>query len=415
MRSLMEPVVADLLGAPLRMLNARDQRLKDALLRALPDDSGADTLRRYFAQLQYTAAYCIRMLRSDTDIEAIVPEVGDDVVVVRVGSEELRQVKTRAESVGAWRFPDVLDILCKQYALRVHFRGGCTFHFVSDQGADPRSRPAKLGCGPLFRLKDVLARSAEGSLEASEQDEMKAFEAALCPEIVRRMRDTHSETLTDEDARGLLHRTRIETEEPRLREFNWPGDLHRALKDARPGTEYRFRELEAIWQSLILLVVGRIVNGSTAADRRIVRDDVVACLSASAALVGTWGAAGVTRLERKCLAGGFDAVRVQNFARQRLLSEVTVRQLESLGLSGDLEQLAADLSERQAARLSESVGVALPGPHVLALVKSEVSPAVDQWLGTRVAGPRQQAFGEGVLWRETEACYVRWDVPSVTA
>ena len=396
------------------MLNARDRRLKDALLRTV-DDSGAETLRRYFAQLQYTAAYCVRMLRADSDIEAVVPEVGEDLVIERSDRDELRQVKTRTESVGAWRLPDLLAVLCKQYALRGHFRPGCTFHFVSDRAADPRSRPRGLDCGPLYRLKDVLARSAEGTMTPDEAIELAAFEEALCPEIVRRMAE-HGETLTDADALDLLRRTRIETEEPRLREFNWPGDLQRALEDARPGVEYRFRELVAIWEAVVTLVIDRVVNGTSPAGRRLVRADVEGCLQAwGAGPDAAWDAPGATVLERKCLAGGFDTVRVRNFARQRVLAEVALRRLEALGLRQEVDLLAADLSERQAVCLERSADEDAPGPHTLALVKGEVASAVARALGSRVSDDRRQALGEGLLWRETEACYIRWDVPSRAA
>ena len=49
----------------------------------LDDDSGAGAFRRFFAQVEYTAFWCIRMLRPDEDIEAVAPESYEDVLVVR--------------------------------------------------------------------------------------------------------------------------------------------------------------------------------------------------------------------------------------------------------------------------------------------------------------------------------------------
>ena len=74
-------------GGHILMLNARDLRLKDALLCSIVDDSGAETLRRYFAQLQYTASYCVRMPRADTDIEGVIPEIGGNVATAKKASK----------------------------------------------------------------------------------------------------------------------------------------------------------------------------------------------------------------------------------------------------------------------------------------------------------------------------------------
>ncbi|MEM0960925.1 MAG: hypothetical protein AAGK21_00120 [Bacteroidota bacterium] len=395
------------------MLKARDQRLLLSISREL-DDTGSDTLRRYFAQVQYTVAYCVRMLRTDSDIVAIYSEYGDDLVVERGGIHELRQIKTRDESRGAWRFPEVMAVLCKQYAVRDHFSPGCTFHFVSNRAADPTSRPRGLGCGPLYRLKDLLLRRLDGALTSEESGELAAFKAALCPEIARRMREDHGEALDVAEALDLLLRTRIETEDPRLREFNWPDELHQTLSELDPERERRLPELKSIWEAIALLVVRRVINGSTPAERRILRTDVEACLQDRAG--NEWDAMpGGTLLERKCLAGGFDRVRVQNFSRQRLLAAGTLRRLTAVGLTEDAEWLASELSERQAARLEEVGGVGAPGPEALRLVKPELGPAVERAFGTRVPERQRQSLGEGILWEETQRCHVRWDVPPTAA
>ena len=74
-------------------------------------DHGADTIKRYFAQVEYTAYWCIRMLHDVENITMVTPETVEDVVLVRPGAIELHQVKTRDESQEPWTMSEV--ILCK--------------------------------------------------------------------------------------------------------------------------------------------------------------------------------------------------------------------------------------------------------------------------------------------------------------
>ena len=58
--------------------------IKQQVLREF-GDHGADTLKRYFAQIEYTAYWCIRMLRDAEGIDAVIPEGVDDVLLIRQG------------------------------------------------------------------------------------------------------------------------------------------------------------------------------------------------------------------------------------------------------------------------------------------------------------------------------------------
>src|SRR5690348_12853129 len=78
-------------------------------------DHGADTLDRFFAQLEYTAVWCARMLDPRENVRVVIPEAIEDLVVIRHGRFELRQVKCRDESVGAWSISDAVPILGAQY------------------------------------------------------------------------------------------------------------------------------------------------------------------------------------------------------------------------------------------------------------------------------------------------------------
>src|SRR5438270_415094 len=105
--------------------------IKELFLREF-GDQGAETLERYFAQIEYTAYWCIRMLYDHEGIDAIIPEGYEDVVVVRRGVFELHQIKTRQQSVGPWSMSEVLAVLCQQYHRRSLFPSDCLFHFVSN-------------------------------------------------------------------------------------------------------------------------------------------------------------------------------------------------------------------------------------------------------------------------------------------
>ena len=48
------------------------EKLKEQVLRDF-GDQGADTLKRYHAQIQYTLYWCIRMPRNCEGIEAVIP------------------------------------------------------------------------------------------------------------------------------------------------------------------------------------------------------------------------------------------------------------------------------------------------------------------------------------------------------
>src|SRR5438105_1585594 len=86
-------------------------------------DTGADTLERYFAQIEYTAYWCIRMLLPAESIACVIPEGVEDLVIGRNAVTELHQVKTRDESQGPWSTADVIPILCQQYHRRKAFDG----------------------------------------------------------------------------------------------------------------------------------------------------------------------------------------------------------------------------------------------------------------------------------------------------
>lgn len=161
--------------------------IKAQVLREFGDE-GADTLARYFAQIEYTAFWCIQMLIDAQGIEAVIPEGVEDVVVIRGDIHELHQIKTRDESQGPWTTADVLPILCQQYNRRNAFLGKCRYYFVSNNMADTKTalknHPNKPHYGSLFRLKTLLAIKHDGqSFNSEEQSEWQQLEEILLPRI----------------------------------------------------------------------------------------------------------------------------------------------------------------------------------------------------------------------------------------
>lgn len=397
------------------MIRNQDEskRLHDATLSVL-DDSGAKTLALYLRQVQYASFLCVQMLRDASKIEAVIPEGGEDIVAIRGGVEELYQIKTRAESVGMWTLREALDVICRQYSLRRSFGPTCTFHFVSDQGAHPKEKPVGLP-GALFRLKDLLRRRA--TLDDVSAELLRRFELALCPLIVQKLAADHDDTLSEQEALDLLHRTRIQTGETRLREYNWPGDLQSALAERLPGHALDYDDLLRTQGRIQALVVDRTINESTIADRTILRADVMACCrpTGSAGLPDSgWDAyPGKNRMEQKCYAGGFDAERIRNFTRRTFLTRATLRELDAVGRTSDVDQLATYLSDKQRESLEDVIAAgrtAAPGPAALRLLKGELAVAVRRYFPAGVPEGHDDDFAEGLLWRETERCYLNWGV-----
>jgi hypothetical protein len=400
------------------VIRANNRRVRELALRVL-DDTGAETLRRYLAQIQYTAFWCIRMLRDAEGIEAVIPEGGEDVVIVRNGCDELRQVKTRAESQGAWTLAEVLPILCQQYHRRSEFSTDCTFHFVSDQGADVKTA-SRWGCGTLFRLKEVLELRRTNALLPKEITELAAFEAALIPKVKGSLLADYGETIDEAVARDLLYRTAVETRDTRLQEYDWPSEFQAALRAVLPGQTPTLLDLEAAHAQLLVLVLERIANTTTRAERQISRDDVLGCWLGRYATQGVAlnlaGIPGETALEKKCVLGGFDPVAIANIARLRVQGDADVRELETLGHRDTVDRLAAALADVQADCLDEEAGGAGAGPlgpRALRRVRPHLPAVVARYFPQAPYGDPEQ-FGVRLLWRETGRCYVRWDRPSST-
>ena len=379
-------------------------------------DQGAETFERYFAQIEYTAYWCIRMLCDAERIDAIIPEGVEDVVVVRQNTYELHQVKTRDESQGAWTTAQVLPILCEQYHRRTAFSGECRFHFVSNQMADAKTPLRVYSFGSLYRLKHLLEIEHDGQAHTpDEQSELSQFEDILIPKIQENLRRRRGDGIDSTTAKSLLHRTWVDTDCPIVWHPDNPLQLETALAELFPGApSHTTLQLKQMYDQLLLLVMRRIVIGTSLETRRIARQDVLDCRAASCAPVVNYPSLdqvpGNTSLDKKAYLGGFDLTELPVFHKQKKLAEWTMRQLESLGLTDALNRLTTAILDLQTTcrhRICREQGInQSPGPTILSMLRPGlVSLATTYFPGN---GDVDEQFCLGILWRETDLCSAWW-------
>lgn len=388
-------------------------RVKDQILRDF-GDHGAETFERYFAQIEYTAYWCIRMLHSAAEVEAVIPEGVEDILVVQRDIYKLYQVKTRDESQGPWTVADVLPILCQQYYKRRAFCGKqCCFHFVSNQIADNKTSSRKGSYGSLYRLKELLGLRREGqTLRPNEQKELEWFEAVLLPKIQERLRDEHQDEVSIELVKEFLHYTYVETECPTVRNPNNSFLLGNTLMDLFPDVSYTTTQILDIYDRLLLLVMRKIMTGDLES-RKIVQKDVLDCRVASIATQGCpdWSQVpGRTIWEKKARFGGFHSTELPVFRKQKQLAEWPIRRLETLQLEDDLKRLTIDVISLQRTyrdKVCREQGVEeQPGPATLRLLRPKLASLATKYFpGSQDV---DELFCLGILWQETDACSVSW-------
>jgi hypothetical protein len=384
--------------------------LSDAVLK-LYGDEGAETLRRFYAQIDYTALWCTRLLCNKEGIQAVLPEAVEDLVVVRNDRVDLHQVKTRDESQGPWKTAEVLPLLCKMYHHRKAFAvGKCEFHFVSDARADTVTM-FRLGSsyGALYRLKELLESARQGDFSEEEKKEFEQLQKAILPRVQELMASAHGEAITENIARELLLATWIDTNSQTLRMPNCVVALGMALGTDLAAVEYTTPQLADIHGRLILRIVGKILERSLS-DRTIVTEDVLQCRTACNPLeaIDLEKVPGRSVWEKKAYLGGFDPTEMPAFNRLRLGSVATVRERTNLGLETDLHQLTSFLVDQQTicrdeVCRSESRSRAV-GPEILRRFRSRLPEVISQFPSLRLTEPDCL----GIAWQETDKCVLWW-------
>jgi len=390
-------------------------RLKDPILLEF-GDQGAETLERYVAQIEYTIYWCLRLLYPAEGLETVIPEGVEDVAVRRHGIYELHQVKTRDESQGPWTCADVLPVLCKLYSKSRAFDGECRYVFATNQMADNSTRMQKGSFGPLYRLKSLLDVKHDG-LQFTEQDDSdwQWFDAAIVPKIIAVLGDEHKFAVDAEAVRRFICNTIIDTNSLLVRNPSIVDKLDDATCNAFPGEPAcNTAQLYRWYDHLILLVIRRIITGTSMVSRAINRDDIVNCRHVGPLLTGAFpdldAIPGRTLLDKKANLAGFDATEVPLFHRQKGLANALQRQLTQLGFADQMERLTAAVLDKQNALRHEvcredGIGVS-PGPHILAKLRPLLA-ALTQRYFPNVSEVDDQ-FCLGILWRETNECSAWW-------
>jgi hypothetical protein len=376
-------------------------------------DYGADTIDRYFAQIEYTAVWCARMLDPRERVRVVIPEAVEDLVVLRHGRLELRQAKSRDESVGAWSLQELVPILGAQYARSYAFGDRqFSFHFVSDARAEAR---VNRNIGSLEALKDVLDLRRRGmSLSAKEATALRLFRERLPCLIAPYVRPPTGDVCDEQRAEAFLLATHIETNDSDFRTPLSLELLHTGLIVAQPWMGHRtLPELRAIYDQLLLLIVKRIREGTDLRTRAILRADVIKCCEmpiGESALAFNQLYPGKSMLEAKALHGGFDQFEVKQFRQQMGRAKVRKREIAAMQLGQaveDLDLAVGELQRRERRALMMQLPPRAPfGPSLLEHIRPQLAGLATQYLP---AGARPDVLlCQGLLWEHTQRCRSAW-------
>lgn len=391
-----------------------NRRAKELVLRQY-DDTGAETLGKHWAQIEYTAYWCIHLLIPQSGVKGVIPEGIDDVTLIRENCVELHQVKCRDESQPPWTTSEVLPILCSQYLRRTAFDQPCQFHFVSDHVADTKTqlRPGN-SYGQLYRLKYLLDIVHEGQVltyeEASELDEL---EGEALPRIIELV-ESRGEHIEIAFARELLHNTWIDTKSLYVRNRPVYDELSSAFLEALPGQPpCNIPQLDKVYRRLLGLIVEKIINGKSLQERTITRDEVLACRAEAVALEPNLPdlniLPGNSIAEKKAWFGGFDITELPVFALQMRRAQEKRRRLETLGLDEKVEDLMLALITLQG-QCRRAISQTYPDTEIGPNILSEVQPQIQGWINKYFPDTADVdiPFCDGLLWLYTDDCTLWW-------
>lgn len=391
-----------------------NRRAKELVLRKY-DDTGANTLNKHWAQIEYTAYWCIHLLIPQSGVVGVIPEGVDDVLLVKRSHLELHQVKCRDESQPPWTTAEVLPILCGQYLRRNAFEQPCQFHFVSDHVADNKTQlRSGASYGQLYRLKHLLDIQHDGeTLTDEEASELYELEKEILPRIVEVM-ESKGEQIELDYAREMLYSTWIDTKSLYIRNRPSYDDLSNALLEALPGQPpCTMPQLHEFYSRLLLLIVGKIINGKSLEERRISRDDVLACRVEAVKLEPNLPdldmLPGNAIIEKKVIYSGFDITIVPPFVKQMRRAQEKLRRLEALGLfekAQDLILALITIQMESRLTISQTNPDIKIGPHILLAIQPQIPDCINQYFPNTC--DLDIPFCYGLLWLSTNECTLWW-------
>jgi hypothetical protein len=389
-------------------------RVKDFILREY-GDQGADTFEKQWAQIEYTAYWCIHLIMPNSGILSITPEGVDDLNLERADCRELYQVKCRDDTQRPWTTAEVLPILCQQYHRRLAFPEPCQFHFVSDYVADTTTQfKPGVSYGALSRLKQLLdIQHTEQPFMPQEETEFSELEDAIISRIIVLLKENHEEVANETTAKELLHSTWIDTNSNFIRRRPVYDELAEAMVQAFPGqpvlTLFQVRE---VFERILMLIVKKIIMSQTLEERKIIRDEVLSCRSIALTLEHGLPnldlIAGSTRAEKKARYGGFDVSELPVFENQRIRAGEKQRKLVTLGLGDQVTDLSLSLITWQQhfrRAISNETTHRTIGPDILERMRNKISECVKEYFPNHEV---DDVFGHGLIWQETNQCNSWW-------
>lgn len=391
-------------------------RVKDLILRTY-NDIGADTLEKYWGQIEYTAYWCMHLLLPNSNVLRVIPEGVEDVVIDRGTFIELHQVKCRDESQPPWTTAEVLPILCNQYSKRYAFDKECEFHFVSDHMADTKTSLRTGSYGSLQRLKQLLEIfHLDGCFSTEELGEFDQLKNNVIPRIVDLLSNQDDESvITYSDGIEFLNKTYIDTNSKFVRDHPDYSELNHALQTSCPDMlSTSFSELDRIYQRLILLIIYKILHGDSLDDRAISKADVIHCryepTSVERTHPGLDELPGRSVIEKKAIYGGFDLTEIPIFTQQYFNAKVKSRQLSLLGFEENVDDLSLALIAKQnlyRRQLSEEKTIFGIGPHVYQKIQQDLPTLIETYFPN--VKQADEVFGLGLLWKATDECILWWE------
>jgi hypothetical protein len=385
----------------------------DDLILRIFGDHGAESSRRDLFQDHYAAQWCIEML-TDPTITEIICEYGEDLVINRSESYELRQVKTRQESREDWDLKEVLPIIAKTLAMVPYFSdvGACAF--VSNDGAK----------GELYNLKALLNRnSTMWSLEDAEKFE--SFCTNHCPAILKRIKEVDPASCeTSDGVREKLRLVKVETDLHHMEHIQDTNIRRLRLfietKSEVPSVVVMTDGTLAEMYQSIMNTVGRATTGRTREEKTIRREQVLACIKDPQRQASLYRAPtldeieqapGQTILEKKANLGGFSEGFIRNARDARVTCMVKAREWDfALGSSiiEDAEVRVRDLwADCYDESSANAPGEAQLGRDIWKKIRSELPKLVEHYANQNLPFV-DEFFLKGTLWNLTSECKAYW-------
>ncbi len=390
--------------------------IKEHILRTY-NDIGADTLEKYWGQIEYTAYWCTHLLLPNSHLERVIPESIEDVVLDKGTGFELHQVKCRDESRPPWTTAEVIPILCDLYNKRHAFEKDCEYHFVSDHLADTKTELRNGSYGSLQRLKHFLEIfHLDNNFLPKEQEEFNNLKRVVIQKIIDTLSLKFGENNNNfEDGVELLNKTYIDTNSklvrgrPNLQELAYALEIS-CLDIQSPN----ILTLERIYNRLLIHIVEKTIRGTSVDARSITKVEVMNCRNEPISVDGKHpnldDLPGKTVIEKKAIYAGFHLSEIPIFTRQFIRASEKSRLFSILGLEENVNDFSLALMSKQNYYRREisderkTIGI---GPNIYQKIQEDLPTLIQTYLPN--VKQADEVYGLGLLWKATDECLLWWE------